>query len=453
MPPSRLDLQLDRWRQDLVNLTRRNRLLYFGHLRTATLEVLAPGPAELAAGLSDASLRRWSLGLPAGTDLAAFGTAPVVRPDWRIVVDKPDEPALLRSLKALERKTEQEYLDKGLWILYLTLGMLEWVDDDGKPAQSPLLLVPVRVRRPTPRDDYYLERTDDDVVANPALALKLAEYGIELSPFDPAGDIDPSSMIVDVGRRVAGRAGWKVTGRSVIATFTFHKEAMYRDLLDNGDRLADHPLVRALAGEQDPDVELGVEPVPEDELDTRVPPEQLVNILPSDASQRQCIAAARDGATFAMDGPPGTGKSQTIANIIAEVLHAGRTVLFVSEKAAALEVVEERLNKAGLGAFLLELHSHKATRKEVAKTLGHALHHQPATPRGPRGGRPATRDAAPAAAQRLCARRERGAPAARALAARRDRASGAPGRCWHCPWAERVEPGCVAVGRAACRVP
>ena len=103
-------------------------------------------------------------------------------------------------------------------------------------------------------------------------------------------------------------------------------------------------------------------------------------VLDADASQRAAIAAALDGRSFVLDGPPGTGKSQTIANIIGAALHAGKTVLFVSEKAAALDVVRDRLAGAGLGAYLLELHSHQAVRKQVAASLGKALDTVPVAP-------------------------------------------------------------------------
>src|SRR5262249_56178685 len=102
--------------------------------------------------------------------------------------------------------------------------------------------------------------------------------------------------------------------------------------------------------------------------------------LDADAPQRAAIAAALDGRSFVLDGPPGTGKSQTIANIIGAALHVGKTVLFVSEKAAALDVVRDRLAGAGLGAYLLELHSHQATRKQVAASLAKALDTAPAAP-------------------------------------------------------------------------
>ena len=109
------------------------------------------------------------------------------------------------------------------------------------------------------------------------------------------------------------------------------------------------------------------------DLDRVVPPEAVGHILDADSSQHEAIEAVKCGAHLVMDGPPGTGKSQTIANIIAEALAAGKTVLFVSEKTAALEVVKRRLDRCGLGDFCLELHSHKASKKQVVAELGRCL--------------------------------------------------------------------------------
>lgn len=154
---------------------------------------------------------------------------------------------------------------------------------------------------------------------------------------------------------------------------------MYRDLLEHEDLIAGHPLIQALAlGNDAPERDdLAFEEPPDDSLDEVAPPEQFVSVLDADSTQRKCILSARQGHSFVMDGPPGTGKSQTIANTIAELIHSGRTVLFVSEKAAALDVVRDRLREAGLSDFALELHSHKATRKAVATDLNRALSSRP----------------------------------------------------------------------------
>jgi hypothetical protein len=168
-----------------------------------------------------------------------------------------------------------------------------------------------------------------------------------------------------------------VTDTVLLSFFSFQKEVMYQDLKENAGTICQHPVVQTLALGPASESDLGFEPLNPDQLDELAPPEQMVSILDADSTQRQCIAAARDGRSFVMDGPPGSGKSQTIANMIAEIIAAGKTALFVSEKAAALEVVKTRLDGAGLGSYVLELHSHKATRKEVARALDAAVRERP----------------------------------------------------------------------------
>src|SRR5207253_1430675 len=109
------------------------------------------------------------------------------------------------------------------------------------------------------------------------------------------------------------------------------------------------------------------------ELDAVQPPEKTFPILDADASQLLCLEAVARGHSFVLQGPPGTGKSQTIANLIADCLAGGKTVLFVSEKMAALEVVYKRLRAVGLGDYCLELHSHKANKREVVAELSRCL--------------------------------------------------------------------------------
>src|SRR5207237_6214988 len=109
------------------------------------------------------------------------------------------------------------------------------------------------------------------------------------------------------------------------------------------------------------------------EFDEKISPRTLHTVLDSDSSQLEAVLAAKNGISLVVDGPPGTGKSQTIANIIAECLADNKTILFVSEKAAALEVVKRRLDAQKLGDFCLECHSHKASKKQVLAELRRCL--------------------------------------------------------------------------------
>ena len=288
----------------------------------------------------------------------------------------PDD--LDAALQALILRSNQEYLERGLPVLYLAFGTLTWRDQDRTCYTSPLLLMPVQLVATGPRQPPMLEPAEDDPVVNPALGLELSRYRITLPRVDDLAEVRLSELLDAVRAAVAAKDGWLVSESLVLSCFSSMKDAMYRDLLDNQDLVAAHPAVRALATggltgggaalDEIAGHETGVHAVPE------VPPV----ILDADSSQRACIMAALAGHSFTMEGPPGTGKSQTIANMIGALMHAGKTVLLVSEKAAALDVVADRLTGAGLGGYLLELHSHQATRKEVAASLGKALDAAPA---------------------------------------------------------------------------
>jgi very-short-patch-repair endonuclease len=278
-------------------------------------------------------------------------------------------------------------MDKGIWILYLAVGFVEWTDPtDDQKIRTPILLVPVRLDRASPRDPFRLVATDEDTVVNPALIVRMGtDFGIDIPVLPEEDDLDPGAFLQLVEPPIEKR-GWRVLHDLALDVFSFHKEVMYRDLLENELEISKHSLVRALALGADSDVSLDFHPPEEDQLDELYPPEKTPTILDADATQRVCLAAAKEGHSFVMDGPPGTGKSQTIANLIAETLSNGKTVLFVSEKIAALEVVKARLDEAGLGEYLLELHSHKATRKQVAQTLSEALKTRPVVKNGMSSG-------------------------------------------------------------------
>lgn len=290
------------------------------------------------------------------------------------------DPQISRGLKNLAKKAQDEFLDAGLWVLYVGLGMLHWTDVDGKEKASPLLLLPVRLEAVGAGKRWRLTSSDDGEPAlNPALAVKLdTDFDIRLPTLEDLEEVTSTEVMRAVERAVTG-SPWKVEPRAVLTTFTFHKEVIFRDLMENQDEIAEHPTVQLLAEgpASDAALELDFHRVTDEELDAKHPPEELACVMDADATQRQCLIAARAGQSFVMDGPPGSGKSQTITNVIAQLLKDGKTLLFVSEKAAALEVVQNRLRELKLDPFVLALHSHNATRKAVAKELGQALDERP----------------------------------------------------------------------------
>ncbi|HYB87929.1 MAG TPA: DUF3320 domain-containing protein [Streptosporangiaceae bacterium] len=379
------------WRDSLICLTAANRLLNFKPSRAGAIELARPGADDVLSRLrsggtftfrslapkpAEPALSAWKPAtLAAGPGGEPAGGAAAAPPPTDGILDTGSSPDdLAAGLRALARRSDREYLDRGLSVLYLAFGTLTWADDDLARYTSPLLLVPVRLVAASPRQLPVLEPAEGDPVVNPALTLKLSARGITLPRVDDLDEVTLTGLLDAVRAAVAGTDGWQAGESVILSCFSFAREAMYRDLLGHEDLAVAHPAVGALAaGCAAAGTGFVFDEIAEDEIDTRAAPELNPVILDADSWQRAAIAAAVGGRSFVMDGPPGTGKSQTVANMIAAVLHAGKTVLFVSEKAAALDVVRNRLAGAGLDGYLLELHSHRAARKEVAASLGKAL--------------------------------------------------------------------------------
>lgn len=380
--------QITAWARELIDLTRRNRSLYYRPTKRTTLEIASPAADAIFRALTSEASFTFLVPPPPtdGRPWTVDDSIAVAGPN-ELVSTRTEEQDLERTLKALARAAEQDLMDRGVQTLYAALGMLEWRESSGEDGRvrSPLLYVPVSLARSSPRDPFIVQAAPEDVLLNPSLVVKLeSDFGIDLSSAaDAAGDATELDHVLRIVASLVRERGWSVSATTILTRSTFHKESMYRDLLDNIDVIAEHPLVQSLAGEPPDldDAEVGDLP-DEQDVDEFAPPEQALTILDADASQRRAILAAQRGASFVMDGPPGTGKSQTIANMIAELIAAGKKVLFVSEKAAALDVVASRLRSRGIDEFVLELHSHKASRKEVVQQLDRSLrHHMTAKPR------------------------------------------------------------------------
>lgn len=392
----RLSNALKAWRDSLLMLGGRNRLLNYKPTRSSTLEFVRATADEVVASL-DPRKGVPVIGLKPPKPIAAIGEEPggeleeaaldiieeINVGDYpnHLFVEKTQREAE-RGLRNLARAASREYLDRGLSVLYLALGGLRWEEENGDPRFSPLLFLPVNLRADGPKQPHRLYPSDEDVVANPALAIRLREQGIALPDQAEIDQLFAEGGVEAVEARVRSLAlpeRWSVEPLCVLSTFMFSKEAMYRDLEANEDRILGSPLIQSLVGAKVDGVvgALTFDPTDPNRIDEVSPPETAPLILDADATQRVAISAAVEGRSFVMDGPPGTGKSQTIANMIAALTAEGKRVLFVSEKAVALDVVRDRLTARGLGSLLFELHSHKATRAEVAKSLGAALANRP----------------------------------------------------------------------------
>ncbi len=386
-----VDQRLEDWRRRLIDLSHRNRLIAFKPTKATTLQIVAPHVRELLADPERTS--SWDFYFPPEVDEErsdASDTATTVddillksrqahreRRASEIEVSERNPRRIARIVDNLAKRSNTELQDKALRILYVAAGFLDWHDvQRGKDISSPLVLIPAELRRESTRRPYRLYFVpDEEIVINPSLTEKLrCDAGLDLPP-EWAWEDKPILQELDEIRQAVAATDWRVRDDAVIGLFSFQKYVMYRDLLDHAEQVVAHPLIRSLASNQLTEEVRGRSPeIPAaEDLDEVQEPDSTLQILDADASQRRCIEAAKRGESYVMQGPPGTGKSQTIANVIGEAIGQGRRVLFVSEKAAALDVVHKRLTASGLDEYCLMLHGERAGRREVVQALDRSL--------------------------------------------------------------------------------
>jgi very-short-patch-repair endonuclease len=388
--PDSPQTRLDQWKRRLLDLTKANRLLNLKPSRTA-IRIDCPDPALLEDKLSAEELVRIipRMVLGEGRDEAAHvaRTGEDLRRrfaedalDRNEIVAELDQRELEAGLVELYRKARSDIQEGGANTLYLALGFLRWKQspDEQRSYRAPLLLKPVKLERQSVASGVKLRTHEDDPVFNLTLLellreefdLRIPELEGELPTDDSGVDV---TLIWNIMRRaVRDMPGFEVVPEVVLSTFSFAKYLMWKDLSDRTEALKESPFVRHLIDHPREPYRNSANVLRPDELDDKLDPATLFMPLHADSSQIAAVHASAQGGDFVLEGPPGTGKSQTIANIIAHNLALGRRVLFVSEKMAALEVVYDRLKAAGLGDFCLELHSSKANKRKVIEQLGKA---------------------------------------------------------------------------------
>ena len=288
--------------------------------------------------------------------------------------------ALDRRIRTLDSYARLSVSEQGIHCLFLAFGFIKWFEsaDSTKEIRSPLILVPATFNRETSDSPWELQEAEDDVIDNLCLRQRFKQdFGLVLPPLPELEQLEEEgarqAYLAELKRAIAKNERWDIEDRCCLGRFAFPKIAMWQDLGDHIHSIANNAICRSIAGKisDDPQVAFG-DPtsVPDSkQLDDAISPGEIKAILDCDSSQLEAIVAARKGISFVLDGPPGTGKSQTIANVIADALSVGKRVLFVSEKVAALEVVKRRLDDSGLGDFCLECHSSKANRKALLEEL------------------------------------------------------------------------------------
>ena len=287
--------------------------------------------------------------------------------------------ALQKRLLTLQRDSALFEEEQGANILFLAVGFIKWLEADSSDVErfAPLLLIPVTLERDRVRSRFKLKRREEDIEVNLSLQAKLKQdFGIDLPELPEGDEWQPSDYYPLVERAISTKGRWTVERDSMLlGFFSFSKFLLYRDLdptqWPEAQRLDRNRIVSGLLGDG-----FDEDPLPIAEghnLDDLLDPGDLGHVLDADSSQAAVVKMAADGRSMVVQGPPGTGKSQTIANVIAAAVRDGKSILFVAEKMAALQVVYDRLRASGLDALCLELHSHKANKRAVLEELKRTL--------------------------------------------------------------------------------
>lgn len=403
--------KLNQSRQELLDLTFRNTLINYRLLKSRGIAIVDELPQEIYRLMVVKNKKMSFLPKPEAEDAEkstvsqdqaneqSVETDVILPPLPDVVEDEIQEHHLDTKLqtshieKDLQKRllntyyTARTYVqEQGVNILYLALGMLEWYESSSSEIKrkSPLILIPVTLTRSSVKAPFRLEYTGDDLGGNLSLQAKLhADFGLELPTLPEPDDIDLPSYFSSVEHVITTQLRWHVNKDAIaLGFFTFGSFLMYNDLdtsqWPEHNLPVNHNIMKALLGDgfqngSTDDVSLQLE---EDAfIDDYVRPQESHQVVDADSSQILAILDVNHGHNLVIQGPPGTGKSQTITNIIAEAIGAGKKVLFVAEKMAALEVVKRRLDSVGLGEACLELHSHKTNKKAVLAELKrtHAL--------------------------------------------------------------------------------
>jgi hypothetical protein len=407
--PSQPMKRVEDWKSRLIDLSRRNNLLYFHKNKRGNLPVSQPDMQTVfnTLVLKKKRLEFWlppeeaekpetpkqpkakgKVKAKTGKTGQASVKAAVEeaqelpqeakqRPTaYQLVCGNLSRAELERSLKSLQWRSLLDYRERGVRILHAAFGTLNWVDLETKEqVQSPLILVPLELTRDSILKPYTisLPPIEEEAVLNPALQVKLEnDYKIELPQLPEEWESQNLQDYFNMIGQAVAEMGWKVEPSVDLGLFSFQKLVIYKDLEANAPFVTQHPIIRAIAGIKENGLILDGLP-DEKDVDIIEAPDKTYQVLDADSSQRVSIEYALRGQSFVMKGPPGTGKSQTIANIIAECIANGKSVLFVSDKMAALEVVYKRLSEVGLAHFCLELHSSKANKQQVVAELKRSL--------------------------------------------------------------------------------
>ena len=365
------------WERRLLDLSLKNNLLNFRYQRDCVhllltdlkvfLEKIEDKPS--LSILANQTKLEDALCFGLGNKVKTLGELVSIELNSQIVRSYSGESGLQETVQTLIRKGKSSMEEVGANTIYLALGFLKWRHPEDKEFKyAPVVLLPVNLKK-TKTQGVTMELGGDYVVNTTLLEFLKQEFGIDIRGVEDE-KLSPVEILAVFRAKTANMKGWLVYEDVYLAQFTFAGYAMWRDVKDNIEIYKQNPLIAGLLENTNKFGDNKLCGADEDDAD----PTEVLTPLSCDSSQYSAVAESAKGTTFVLHGPPGTGKSQTITNIIANALGDGKRVLFVAEKQAALNVVKKRLNEIGIGEFCMELHSGKAVDKgEIVRSIENTL--------------------------------------------------------------------------------
>ncbi len=378
--------KLEASRKDLLDFSTRNPLIHYRGSKQRGVHVVNEKPEsvyELLVRQLKAMAFTGKAEKAEGSQVALFNELSAeqqksLQADLKLQTNESEkslQTRLLNTYYAARTSIEEQ----GVNILFLAMGMLHWYEDESSDElrKAPLLLVPMEMERGSASEKFKIKYSEEDTGGNISLQAKMkAEFNLKLPDLPEAEDLDIARYFNDIAKAVKSQKRWSVEPDAIeLGFFSFGKFMIYNDLDSSkwpaNKNPAEHPILGNLleTGFSEPSLSYDDDSF----IDTETKADDLFQVVDADSSQILSMLAVHDGRNMVIQGPPGTGKSQTITNIIANAIGQGKKVLFVAEKMAALEVVKRRLDSIQLGEACLELHSHKANKKELLAELKRIL--------------------------------------------------------------------------------
>lgn len=408
MMSEKVQSNIELWKKSLLDITSRNQAINFKRRKSSTLQVIHPSidefldkqinarsvvfaemfddeeedeETETLLGEED-FINVYGIKLPVKDVYLKEELLPVIdnyllKKKGNFLFSSCNNKTQRKILRNLMKKARTFKEENAINVLYVAIGYLEWYEskDSDENHRAPLLFMAAELSQDSFDAPFKITFPEADLLLNDSLLRKLSQdYKLDISYDTDQDDLSVLEVYQNYKKFIYSKISdkrWKIYDECDLGIFSFSKINMVKDLEENARRIGDNPLIQQLVGDYsaiEHDSIYG-----EEDIDKIIDPQNYYHILDADSSQEIAIQSAIAGKSFVLQGPPGTGKSQTITNIITELIARNKKVLFVAEKKAALDVVYNNLKKIGLNDYALPIHNSKLDKKEVLRELANTL--------------------------------------------------------------------------------